>query len=239
MTTTVGPATAGITSADQAGTQDSPNRDAGRPGWAGFGLAAGVTGIISIAASTMTGAVYEEDIAGDATAITDRLAEMTPQILVFHVATMLCALLLLVFAAGLHRQLTQRLGRDSLLPTIASSGLLLVSVAGLLGTGLTTEFAFGVQEPETLVPEAAVFFGHWIGTIPWLWVGAGVAAMVIAVAALRHGAYARWLGWMSAALGGLCLLFGVSPLQYMAGMVGPLWLTIASAALLFSRRTQN
>jgi hypothetical protein len=244
MTTTAGSATAGITSADQAGTQNSTqdyaNREGtGRPGWAGFGLAAGVTGIISIVASTMTGAVYEKDIAGDATAITDRLAEMTPQILVFHVATMLCTLLLLVFAAGLHRQLAQRLGRDSLLPTIASSGLLLVSVAGLLGTGLTTEFAFGVHEPETLVPETAVFFGHWIGTIPWLWVGAGVTAMVVAVAALRHGAYARWLGWMSAVFGSLVLLFGVSPLQYMAGMVGPLWLTIASAALLFSRRTQD
>ena len=43
---------------------------------------------MSIVASSLTGAVYEEDIAGDAVAITDRLAEMTTQILVFHTATM-------------------------------------------------------------------------------------------------------------------------------------------------------
>jgi len=36
-------------------------------------------------------------------------------------------------------------------------------------------------------------------------------------------------------LGGLAALFFVSPLQYMAGMVGPLWLTIFSVALLVSR----
>ena len=210
-----------------------------RSGWAGFGLAAGLCGIVSIAASTATGAVYEKDIAGDPVAITDRLAEMTPQILVFHTATMLSTLLLVVFAAGLHRHLAQRVGSDSLLPTVASFGLMLVSVAGLMGTGLTTEFVFGVHEPDQLVPEAAVFFGHWIGTIPWLWAGAGLTAAAVATASLRHAAYARWLGWVSAVFGGLILLLAVSPLQYMAGMLGPLWVTIASAGLFFSRRTQG
>ena len=36
--------------------------------------------------------------------------------------------------------------------------------------------------------------GHWIGTIPWLWLGAGVTGVAVAVAALRHGAAPRWLG---------------------------------------------
>ena len=232
MTTTATPSTSTGTYTDEK------TRVRRRPGWAGFGLAAGLCGIVSIVASTMTGAVYEKDIAGDATAIADRLAEMTPQILVFHTATMLCTLLLLVFAAGLHRQLAQRLGGDSLLPAVASSGLMLVSVAGLLGSGLTTEFVFGVQQPDQLVPESAVFFGHWIGTIPWLWAGAGVTAAAVAVAAVRHGVYARWLGWTSAVLGGLVLLLAVSPLQYMAGMLGPIWVTLVSAALLLTRRTQ-
>ena len=106
-----------------------------RPTWAASGLVAGLAGIVSIVASSTTGAVYEEDIAGDAVAITDRLSEMVPQILVFHTATMLSALLLVVFAAGLQRQLVQRLGADSLLPGIGHRGLLLVAVARLHGVG--------------------------------------------------------------------------------------------------------
>jgi hypothetical protein len=161
---------------------------------------------------------------------------MVPQILVFNTASMVSSLLLIVFGAGLHRQLVQRVGTESLLPRIASSGLMLVAVALLMGSGLTTEFVFGVGEPDQLVPETAVFFGHWIGTIPWLWGGVGLTALVVAVAALRHGAYARWLGWTSAILGALTTLLAISPLQYMAGMVGPVWLVVISVALLLSRR---
>ena len=91
------------------------------------------------------------------------------------------ALLLLVFAAGLRRRLAALApARSSLLPQVAASGLRLVSVAGLLwAPALTTEFVFGVQDPGLLVPETAVFFGHWIGTVPWVWAGAGVAALAV------------------------------------------------------------
>ena len=54
---------------------------------------------------------------------------------------------------------------------MASTGLLLVAVAQLIGSGLTTEFVFGVADPGLLVPETAALFNHWIATIPWLWVG--------------------------------------------------------------------
>ena len=51
-------------------------------------------------------------------------------------------------------------------------------MAQLLGSGLTTEFVFGVNDPgAVLVPEAAVVFGHWVGTIPWLWAGAGITKL--------------------------------------------------------------
>jgi hypothetical protein len=203
--------------------------------WQLAGLGAGVAGIGSIVGSSLSGAVYEDRIAGDAVAITDRLAEMTSPIMFFHTATMISCALLVVFAAGLQRDLRVRLGSDSLLPQVAASGLMLVSVALLMGAGLTTEFVFGVADPDLIVPEAAVFFGHWIGTVPWLWGGAGLAGLVVAIAALRHGSYARWIGVTSLVLGGLAALFFVSPLQYMAGMVGPLWLTILSIGLLVSR----
>lgn len=207
--------------------------------WAVAGVAAGISAAGGILASGAAGAVYDPDIAGDAVAITDRVAELTPQILVFHTATMVACLLLLVFAAGLRRRLEARLPTSSLLPGVASSGLLLVSVAGLIGSGLTTEFVFGAADPELVVPESVAFFSHWMGTVPWLWAGAGVAALAVAAASLRHGAVAPWIGWFSLVLGALTTLLAVSPLQYMAGMVGPIWLVVTSIGLLVSGRARS
>ena len=205
--------------------------------WAWAGVGAGATGIVGVAASMQIDAVYAPETTGDPDAIVARLAEQIPAILTFHTATMLTVVLLLVFAAGLRRRLADQLPSRSILPDVAAAGLGLVSVAGLLGSGLTTEFVFAVADPEVgLVPEAAVVFGHWVGTIPWLWVGAGVAGICVAVAALRHGAAARWVGWVGAVLGGLTLVLGVSPLQYMAGMTGPVWLLVTALALALGDR---
>lgn len=201
-------------------------------GWAYAGVGAAVAGIVGLVGSSMSGIVYDESVAGDALAITEKLADKTVPILVFHTAAMVAALLLLVFAAGLRRRLAELTPSGSLIPAVASSGLMLVSVALLMGTALTTEFVFGVQDPDLLVPETAVFFGHWIGTVPWVWVGAGVAALALGVAGRRFGGVPSWLVWVSLVLGGLTVLFGISPLQYMAGMTGPLWLLVASLGLL-------
>ena len=216
-------------------TTGGPVRRTTSRSWALAGLGAGVAGIGSVVASGLTGAVYDEKIAGDAVAITERLAELTTQILVFHTATMVSALLMVVFAVGLRRRLASALPADSLLPGVASAGLMLVAAVQLLGSGLTTEFVFGVQEEGLIVPETAAFFGHWIGTIPWLWGTAGLAAVAVAMAARRFGAVPRWLGITSLVMGGLLLLIAVSPLQYMTGMVGPLWVTIAAIAFAAGR----
>jgi hypothetical protein len=203
-------------------------------------VGAGLAGLVSIGASMQIDAVYAPDVAGDPAAIVGRLAEQTGAILTFHTATMLGLALLVVFAAGLRRRLAGQLPSRSLLPDFAAAGLGLVAVAQLMGSGLTTEFVFGVSQPEDqLVPEAAVFFGHWVGTIPWLWVGAGIAGVAVAVAALRHGATARWVGWVGAVLGGVTLLLGLSPLQYMAGMTGPLWLLVTAFGLALGDRARR
>ena len=205
--------------------------------WAWAGVAAGLVGVVGIAASMQIDAVYA---ATDAEAVVDRLATQVPAILVFHTATMLGVVLLVIFAAGLRRRLADQLPSRSLLPDVAAAGLGLVAVAGLLGSGLTTEFVFAVSDPEAgLVPEAAVVFGHWVGTIPWLWVGAGLAGICVAVAALRHGAASRWLGWVGAVLGGLTLVLGISPLQYMAGMTGPIWLLVTALGLALGDRVSR
>ena len=227
MSTTLDPSTtsAGLTRSEPTGR-----------GWVLAGLGAGVLGIAGVVASGMVDAVYDPDLAGDPDAITARLSDQVPQVLAFHTATMLSCVLLVLFAVGLHRQLQRRTGPDSLVPGVAAAGLGLVAVAQLLGAGLTTEFALGlVDDPGQLLPESAVFFNHWIGTIPWLWGGAGLTGIALARAA-RLGAYARWLGWASLVLGGLTALFMVSPLQYMAGMTGPVWLVVVSLGLLRTAR---
>lgn len=78
----------------------------------------------------------------------------------------------------------------------------------------------------------AAFFGHWIGTVPWVWGGAGVAALCRGLVGRRHDAFPGWLTWTSLGLGVITTLFAISPLQYMAGMTGPLWLTVAALGLL-------
>lgn len=201
-------------------------------GWVFAGIGAGLAGIATIVGSSLANAVYDDKLAGNAAGIIEKLADQTVPILVMHTAAMLSAVLLLVFAAGLRRRLVNVTPEGSLLPQVAASGLMLVSVALLMGSALTTEFVFGVQDPELLVPETAVLFGHWIGTVPWLWVGAGVAALALGIAGRKFKAVAPWLAWTSLVLGGLTVFLGVSPAQYMAGMTGPLWLTIAALGLL-------
>ena len=195
-------------------------------GWALTGVAAAVAGIAGIAASLESDGVYRPELQGDAAGIVEVMTGHVPQLLAFHLSTMLAVVLLPVVAAGLHRRLRSAVPDDSLLPVVAGAGLGLTAVAGLMGTALNTEFIFALGEPGLVVPEAVVMYGHWVGTVAWLWVGAGISGLAVAAAAFRYRAVPRWLGVVGVVLGGLTLLLGVSPLQYMAGFVGPVWLLV-------------
>lgn len=211
------------TTAPAVPTAPSVPTPRGRRGWALTGAVAGLSGIVGIQVSSAIDAVYAEEYAGDAARITDRLGDLVPQLLVLHGTMMAASLLLLVFAAGLRRRLRHRAPAGSLLPDVAAGGLLLTSVATLMGVAFTTEIVFGVTADDLEIdPEFGAVVGHWVGTVPWLWVGAGVTGLAVAVAALRHAAAPRWLGWVGAVLGGVTTLAGVSPLQYLAGLTGPL-----------------
>ena len=194
--------------------------------WALAGVGAGLAGIVSIIASGMVGSVYDEDLIGDSSAIAADLADKTVPILAFHTAALVSAVLLLVFAAGLQRRLRARLGGEHLAPAVAFAGLVGTAVVCVLGTGLDTEFV-AVTDQEFINPASAAMFNHWVGTIPWCWVLAGVAALGVYVAG-RAGAVPRWIGRTSLVLGGLTVLAGISPLQYMAGLTGPLWLLVVA-----------
>lgn len=205
--------------------------------WAHAGAAAGLAGAIGIWGSLQVDAVYAEEYAGDAERIADRLGDFVPQLLVLHFGMVAAAVLLLVFAAGLRRRLADRLPAYSLLPGIAAGGLALTATVAVLGAGFTTEIVFGVTDDRDILdPEFAAVVGHWVGTVPWLWLGAGLTGVCVAVAALRHGAAPRWIGLGAAVLGGLTLLLGMSPLQYMAGFTGPVLVLALGAAFAFGDR---
>jgi hypothetical protein len=56
-------------------------------------------------------------------------------------------------------------------------------------TGLDTEFSFGVRDGEEfLVPANAVMYNHWLGTIPGVWILAGLTGLALFAAARKGGA---------------------------------------------------
>ena len=217
------------TSPDRAATRRTTSR-----GWAYAGIGAGLAGIGTIVTSSMVNAIYDKDIAGDPAAILAKLEDQTGAMYAFHTFTTVGAVLLLVFAAGLYRRLRAVLP-DSSVPTVALSGLIGTAFVSVMGSGLDTEFIFGLMNDEPVNPANAALYNHWIGTIPWLWTLAGLAGVALFVA-FRRGGVPRWIGLVGLVLGGLTLLLGVSPLQYMAGMTGPLWLLVTSVGFAFGDR---
>ncbi len=195
--------------------------------WAVSGVAAALTGVGALVATGFVNAVYDPDISGNAAAVYTAMAETKVASTTFHVLGAVSALLLLPFAAGLFRRLRGTLPADSLLPALAALGVALTSAVLLLGTGLDTEFGSGLPDRQHVVAENVSFYGHWVGTIPYVWTGIGVAGIAV-FAAARRGAVPRWLGRVGLVLGGLTVVAGVSPLEYVAGMVGPLWLLVTA-----------
>lgn len=195
--------------------------------WAWSGVAAGVLSIATIQAS-MAASVDWEATAGDAEKMLADAATKQGAYLLFHVLAVLTLLVLPIFGAGLKRRLDQQGPAGALHGQVALGGLLLTAAALLLGSGLDTQFALGFSDPSAYVPESAAFYTDWVATIPWLWVGAGLSALAVSAAALRHGAAPRWVGVVSLVLGALTVIAGVSPFQYMAGFIGPIWVLVTA-----------
>lgn len=196
-------------------------------GWALAGLGAAVVGIVGTGGGIGVSAVYDEQIGADAPAIVERLAEQTAQILTFHVGVTLSAVLLVVFGLGLHRRLRATLPGDSLVPALAGAGLVGTAVVLVLATALDTEFVFGVTTEGLLVPEAAAVYNHWVGTVAGCWILAGLSGLAVFHGS-RRGDVPRWLGLVGLVLGGLTVLVGISPMQYMAGLTGLVWLLVTA-----------
>ncbi len=198
--------------------------------WGVSGIAAAIGSFASVFLSMTLSPEYIRGGVITAEDIDAGLMAQRPVMIAFHVITLASALLLVIFAAGLQRRLREALPEHSLVPVIAFAGLMLVVGAQVLGTGLDTEFLFGIGDTAINLPGDIGFYSHWIATIPWLWAGGGLSAIAVGVAQ-RGGAVPTWIGRTSFVLGTVTLLLALSPLQYMAAGPGALWLLVTSGGL--------
>ncbi len=196
--------------------------------WALAGLGAALLGAATIVTSSAGGFIYEDRFShGSVEGAGDALVDKAPVLFAFHSVTALGAALMVVFGAGLFRRLRVA-GSDSLAPLVALVGLAGTAVVSVLGSGLDTEFMMAAGQDDVRVDDgSAALYGHWIGTIPWLWTLIGLAGLAVFVAS-RSGAAPRWLGLVGLVLGGLTVLLGVSPLEYLSGATGVLWLLVTA-----------
>ncbi len=214
-------------------TIDDPElaHSASRPrGWIVAGLAAGITSVAGLVIGSGLDAVYADSSRNHPDHIAEAILDSAARVAAFHTATSVAALLLVVFAVGLRRLLLARTPVTSLLPEVASLGLVITSVIQIMGTSLDTEFTQGARGNVT--PDAITFYGHWVNTVPWCWAGTGLTALAMAFAAFRYRALPRWMALVCLVLGAATTLFAVSPLEYMAAMSGALWLLVVPVGLL-------
>lgn len=206
--------------------------------WALAGVGAALSSIAGTVAAGFVHGVYAEDTRGDDVAILDSLGGDVTAMTVFHVGISLAAVLLVVFAAGLARRLRETLPTDSLAPVVAGAGVLATAVVWVMAGALDTEFIFGATAPEALVPATAAFYGHWVGTVPGCTMLVGLGGLGV-FAAHRRGGAPRWLGLTGLLLGGLTVLLGISPVQYMAGATSALWLLVTACGFTFGDRAHR
>ncbi len=208
--------------------------DSDRRGWALAGVGAAVCGVATIITSSLVDTVYQEKYQSDLDGFSADLHDKTGVLFAFHSVTVLGAVLMLVFAAGLHRRLRTVMA-DSIVPTVAGAALAGTAVVSILGSGLDTEFMMALAGTSEIPDSSAAMYNNWIGTIPWLWTLAGLAGVGLYVASRRDVA-PRWIGRVGLVLGGLTVLLGISPLEYMSGVTGVLWLLVTSLGLAFGDR---
>jgi hypothetical protein len=195
--------------------------------WAVAGIGAALAGMATIVTSSAVDVVYRDEFAGTTDGVAQAVSDKSPVLFVFHSVTALGAVLMIVFGAGLFRRLRATTS-DSLAPVVALVGVAGTAVVSILGSGLDTEFMMpGPDSEPGYADSSAAVYNHWIGTIPWLWTLLGLAGLAVFVAA-RASAVPRWLGLVGLVLGGLTVLLGISPLEYMSGVTGVLWLLVTA-----------
>lgn len=195
--------------------------------WAVLGIVAGLASLASVFLSMTLSPDYVPGSVMTTEVMNRHYLDRQPIMIAFHVVTLVSAFALVVFGAGLQRRLRVSLHASSLLPQVAFTGVVLVSVSQIMGTALDTEFLFGTSDTAINLPGDIGLYSHWIATLPWVWVGAGLAGLALGAAG-RSRAIPGWISVTGWVLGGLTALLALSPLQYMAAGPGALWLLVTA-----------
>ena len=182
--------------------------------------------------------VYRDEFThGSVDGVAEALTDKAGVLFAFHSITALGAVLMVVFGAGLFRRMRSA-DRDGIAPLVALVGLAGTAVVSILGSGLDTEFMMPAAQDATVDDGSAAIYNHWIGTIPWLWTLAGLAGLAL-FAAAQARAVPRWIGRVGLVLGGLTVALGVSPLEYLSGATGALWLLVTALGFTFGDKAHR
>ena len=141
------------------------------------------------------------------------------------VITVYAALALVWFAGSMRELIARAEEGGSRLASVAFGGSI------VLATGLALNAAFEAIAAETVtdVPPEVTQTLHVIydGMYFPLALGFGLMLLAAGLAALRHGAFDRWLGWIAIALGVLCF----TPLGFAGFLGGIVWVGLAGVVL--------
>ncbi len=218
---------------------DSPDGSpaAERSRWPLFGAAAGVLGIVgTLITDVRPDQLRDGDVlvnSGDVAA----LSHTTYQIGV--IAGYFCVAALLVMAAAWRRHVEQRY-LDSIAARVVSNGL--IASAGALSLGYGWKGAMAVYLPGGIdsgaFADEGVYvyyllndFGSYIG-----WLGTMIAAGAVAYMAFKERTVSRWIGVLSCLLLlPVLVLLLATGLPGFPGVVGGLWILVASLGLAFGQ----
>jgi hypothetical protein len=136
---------------------------------------------------------------------------------------------LVVFAAGLRGYLEEQLPVGSSLGRIAQMSCVLV--AGTLFMGYLVKLV-AAQYTDRIVGNADVVVRNLLDELSTgAWAALALAMLAIAVAAIRHAAMPRWLGWVSAVVGLFVAVVTVAGQTAGAYLPGAAWLLLTSVVV--------
>jgi len=199
-------------------------------GWAYAGLLGGIGSFLFFLGPGMMLSTSTDALADNA----DVLAEVEGKagwVWAFQTTGVALAVLLAIFAVGLRRRLAGQEPAGSLVPDLASLGLILMSIMTLVGTGISTEMFHALRnadevDPDTIATHLAIY-----NTMAWVWAGGMLTTGAIAVAGFRHGSVSRRLGRFAAVMTGLVVLTQVLPFQYLAVLPMSIFLIVCGVSM--------
>ena len=143
------------------------------------------------------------------------------------------ATLLVFFAGVLRRELRRAEGEGGTLSLIAFGGAAIFAVgAGIDGTIL---FALAEASDDLQPAQIQTVQAVWDNDFLPMAIGLQVLFLATGLSILRHGALPKWLGWIAVILG----VVAVTPIGFVAFMVGGIWILIVSIVLAMRGRSRD